>query len=103
VRHIHIQELWVQEALKNEKFVLKAISGATNTADILTKYVDKACLDKHCSTLGLEARLGRASSAPQMKKRDLSSATRLGEAAAEEECEDKPAIVQHRGRGTGTK
>ena len=103
VRHIHVQELWVQEALKNEKFVLKAISGATNTADILTKYVDKACLDKHCSTLGLEARLGRASSAPQMTKRDLSSATRLGEAAAEEECEDKPAIVQHRGRGTGTK
>eukprot|EP00972_Heterocapsa_arctica_P078769 11614922-Heterocapsa_arctica.AAC.1 len=66
VRHIHVQELWAQQALRDGIFILSPILGVDNPADILTKYVDKAGLDKHCSTLGLVPRMGRSSIAPQI-------------------------------------
>eukprot|EP00972_Heterocapsa_arctica_P032291 4760446-Heterocapsa_arctica.AAC.1 len=42
VRHIHVQELWVEQALRDGRFILHPILGVDNPADILTKYVDKA-------------------------------------------------------------
>eukprot|EP00972_Heterocapsa_arctica_P031827 4690385-Heterocapsa_arctica.AAC.1 len=60
VRHIQVQELWVQQALREGRFALNPTVGGDNPADILTKYVDKAGLDKHCKTLGLVPRMGRS-------------------------------------------
>eukprot|EP00972_Heterocapsa_arctica_P068066 10049630-Heterocapsa_arctica.AAC.1 len=36
VRHIHVQELWVQQALREGRFGLNPISGVDNPVDILT-------------------------------------------------------------------
>eukprot|EP00972_Heterocapsa_arctica_P023308 3433688-Heterocapsa_arctica.AAC.1 len=36
VRHIRVQELWVQQALRERRFVLNPIIGGDNPADILT-------------------------------------------------------------------
>ena len=64
VRHIHVQELWVQQALRENRFGLYHIPGVDNPADILTKYVEKAGLDKHCNFLGIRSAQGRPKIAP---------------------------------------
>ena len=64
VRHIHVQELWVQQALREGRFGLFHIPGVDNSADILTKYVEKSGLDKHCHALGLVPCQGRPNIAP---------------------------------------
>jgi hypothetical protein len=64
VRHIHVQELWVQQALRDGRFGLHHVPGVDNSADILTKYVDKSGLDIHCNALGLVPRKGRPIIAP---------------------------------------
>ena len=64
VRHIHVEELWVQEALRMKRFELKAIAGASNPADILTKHVERGLLDRYCPAIGLSDRAGRSAAAP---------------------------------------
>ena len=64
VRHIHVQELWIQEALRLKRFELKAIAGANNPADILTKHVERGLLDRYCPAIGLSERAGRSAAAP---------------------------------------
>ena len=66
VRHLHVSELWIQEALEKERFSLEAIPGKENPADILTKNVEAKLIEKHCSALGLFAKEGRASAAPMI-------------------------------------
>eukprot|EP00972_Heterocapsa_arctica_P031960 4708494-Heterocapsa_arctica.AAC.1 len=52
VRHIQVQELWVQQALRERTFVLNPIFGVDNPADILTKSVDKTGLDQQLQDAG---------------------------------------------------
>ena len=87
VRHIHVQELWVQQALKEGRSYLSPISGEDNPADILTKYLGNQCLTKHCQTLGLEPRIGRSDTAPTITGEYKESATHSEGTAAGEECE----------------
>ena len=97
VRHIHVQELWVQQALRDGIFLLHHISGVCNPADILTKYVDKSGLDKHCNTLGLVPRMGRSGVAPRVFA--PVSPTGLLATVDEEECEKMSpcnAILRYR-------
>ena len=65
VRHIHVSELWIQDALKTNRFQLKAIDGSSNPSDVLTKHVDRHTLEKHCPTIGIVQRQGRSMSAPK--------------------------------------
>ena len=37
LRHLEVSFLWVQQALKDKKFVLRKIAGDKNPADVLTK------------------------------------------------------------------
>ena len=42
VRHMEVSYLWVQQALKDKKFMLKKIPGLINPGDILTKPLSSA-------------------------------------------------------------
>ena len=52
--HIDIKELWLQEAVKQEKVRLTNVYGETNPADLPTKYVDLGRLVSLCSSIGAE-------------------------------------------------
>jgi hypothetical protein len=52
-RHVHIKHLWLQELTQTKTVTIKRIAGPDNTADILTKYVDSATLQKHCARIGI--------------------------------------------------
>ena len=88
VRHIDVQELWVQEALKDGRFGLNTIPGSDNPADILTKHLDGLALLRHCQAVNLNSRMGRSALAPRISGIDAGElATRPKGAVAEEECE----------------
>ena len=66
VRHLAVADLWIQDHLRSNDFALTKVKGSDNPADALTKFVDKATLDKHLAFMTLECIDGRAESAPQI-------------------------------------
>ena len=46
VRHLHVADLWVQDKLKAGAFSLTKWPGSENLADLLTKYLDRATMEK---------------------------------------------------------
>ena len=66
VRHIRVQALWVQEVRSTGRLSYKKVLGSRNPADILTKHVGAELLQIHLKTLGVEARDGRAETAPTL-------------------------------------
>ena len=66
VRHLATADLWIQDRLRKNDFFLTKIPGSEHPADMLTKYVDKALMQKHMSKLGLHLEEGRADSAPNI-------------------------------------
>ena len=62
-----MSDLWIQDRVKSGDFTLSKVLGSDNPADILTKHVERACLEKHMPKLGLEVAEGRASSAPSIE------------------------------------
>ena len=47
IRHLEAKSLWVQEGLKRKQFELRAVGTEENTADIGTKALNEAKLQKH--------------------------------------------------------
>ena len=70
VRHLHVADLWVQGRLRSGDFTLKKWPGATNPADLLTKYLPQADLNKHLDAMNMKDEDGRAGSAPQISKQE---------------------------------
>ena len=68
VCHLAVADLWVQDHLRTGDFSLTKVEGAKNPADILTKFVDRATLEKHLPSLGLEPLEGRPDSAPKIDR-----------------------------------
>lgn len=66
VRHLAVADLWIQDRLRTRDFELLKVPGAQNVSDIMTKYVDKACLEKHMQSMGLVEEEGRARSAAKI-------------------------------------
>ena len=64
VRHLAVSQLWVQERLRAGGFTLHKVPGDSNPADILTKVVARALLDRHLGRMTLHREAGRAASAP---------------------------------------
>jgi hypothetical protein len=46
IRHLDVTDLWCQEKVRDGTVQLLKVLGADNPADIMTKYVDRAILDK---------------------------------------------------------
>ena len=66
VRHLAVSDMWIQDRLASGGFQISKVLGADNPADILTKAVDRACLEKHLSRLQLRCEEGRAESAARI-------------------------------------
>ena len=64
VRHLAVAQLWVQERLRSGAFSLHKVAGEDNPADLCTKHVGTAEVERHVRRLGLRAATGRAASAP---------------------------------------
>ena len=57
VRHIEVNQLWVQEKVRDGTLEICKVKGVDNLADALTKYVDRNEISKHldgtnCSIVG---------------------------------------------------
>ena len=64
IRHLDTADLWVQEKVRSGQVELHKVLGSENPADIMTKYVEKATLQKMIKKIGMVAMDGRAKSAP---------------------------------------
>jgi hypothetical protein len=51
IRHLETQALWVQKATQDKLFVVGAVLGVKNCADIGTKFLTEACIRKHLTTM----------------------------------------------------
>ena len=54
VRHIEVQDLWLQEAVKGKKIQLEKVPSARNTADLMTKPLTRAEIWNHMGNLGAD-------------------------------------------------
>ena len=68
VRHLDCQALWIQDAVRQRRVHLEKVLGTENPADLMTKYLDQASMDKMLAKMGVSMADGRAASAPQTAK-----------------------------------
>ena len=64
IRHLDVTDLWCQEKVREVAVELVKVLGSENPADIMTKYTDRAILDKMLKLAGLSTLDGRAECAP---------------------------------------
>ena len=66
LRHIEVNELWLQEKVRDKLIVVNKIPGTENLGDALTKHLDRAGIDKHCQLVNLTFETGRHAEAPAL-------------------------------------
>ena len=64
LRHLDVEDLWVQEQVRSKRVHLHKVLGTDNPADIFTKYVDHTILTKALKFMHLHSEDGRAATAP---------------------------------------
>ena len=53
MKHLDVENLWLQEVVKNKDVELNKIAGDGNSADMLTKHLTRSALDRHAAAIGL--------------------------------------------------
>ena len=66
LRHVNVQYLWLQEKVRDKTLSVIKVPGPENPADLMTKYLPAAEIEKHLETLAVERRDNRAESAPKL-------------------------------------
>ena len=66
IRHLDVEDLWVQSKVRDKVVDLVKVAGVDNPADILTKYVDRSILEKMLQKLGMKRLEGRSAAAPML-------------------------------------
>ena len=51
MRHIEIKDLWIQKEIKEGKVVVEKLSGESNPADLMTKYLSGQEIENHMKAL----------------------------------------------------
>ena len=64
IRHLDTTDLWCQEKVRNGAVTLHKVAGVSNPADIMTKYVERAILEKMLALMNLVPLEGRAACSP---------------------------------------
>ena len=64
IRHLDVTDLWIQDKVRSKQILLSKVLGTENSADVLTKYVDRATMDKALQKMGLVRLSGRPACAP---------------------------------------
>ena len=59
VRHVEVNQLWVQEKVGNGEIELRKVEGQSNLADALTKYLDGDSILRHMEGTGQSRAQGR--------------------------------------------
>ena len=67
IRHISTQCLWLQEAHATKRIAYEKVDGSRNPADMMTKGLGKADIDRYLDKLQMYQRDGRSAAAPQLK------------------------------------
>ena len=67
LRHLDTQTPWLQEAVRDKRVGLSKVHGPVNPADLMTKHVDHGTQIRLMGLMSLEARTGRAESAPEIQ------------------------------------
>ena len=66
IRHIEVNQLWIQEKVTNGDIELSKVQGSINIADALTKHVGREILERHMSDTGQHVVGGRHKIMPCM-------------------------------------
>ena len=64
IRHVDTTDLWCQEKVRVGAVTLHKVPGVSNPADIMTKYIERATLEKMLGIMNLVPLDGRAACAP---------------------------------------
>ena len=64
VRHIELNQLWLQEKVNNNDIEMRKVKGEDNVADALTKHLDQQNIIKHLQATGQMIQEGRHELAP---------------------------------------
>ena len=71
IRHIAVQELWLQEKVSGGALTIRKVPGTGNLADALTKSVDAASISRHMQWTSQSARSGRHAIMPDIAQEGL--------------------------------
>ena len=71
-RHIQIGLLWVQQVAAEQRIKYGKVLGKVNPADLYTKYLDCATMERHLTKLKHEFARGRATEAPKLNNISVS-------------------------------
>ena len=66
IRHLDVEDLWVQSEVRDNVVDLVKVAGVDNPADILTKYVDRGMITKMLRKLDMKQLSGQANAAPML-------------------------------------
>ena len=64
VRHIELNQLWLQEKVNNKEIEIRKVKGEDNIADEPTKHLDQRNIGKHKQATGQRIQDGRHELAP---------------------------------------
>lgn len=75
MKHLEIQDLWIQQLVRNKVLIIKKVSTHENPSDILTKHVGREWLDRVCQMCnmrfpGEDEKWGVGSAAPVGNEED---------------------------------
>ena len=85
MRHIDVNQLWIQEKVRSGEISIIKVHGKDNIADALTKYCDNQSLETHMTGAGLIRKEGRHSLMPRVEGRMEEGTENQGENEDEEE------------------
>ena len=68
VRHLDVQSLWIQDALRSSRLHMSKVAGTSNPSYLMTKHQDAGTISKIMEKMLLAERKGRAESAPHVNK-----------------------------------
>ena len=70
IRHIEVNQLWLQEKVNTGTIEVEKVKGETNRADVLTKFKDGTSLQQQLDWTDQRVSFGRHSLAPKLTKKD---------------------------------
>ena len=70
VRHIEVNQLWLQEKVSKKEIFIEKVGTDDNLADALTKAVDARIIEKHIAGVGACVRIDRHRLAPKVDRAD---------------------------------
>ena len=85
VRHLDVEDLWVQTKVRDGHIDLLKVKGSENPADILTKYVSAEILKQMLERINLKFLDGRSPAAPELPPESMAVILAREEARAARE------------------